>query len=142
MRLVGVLILGTFLALSTGCAALQGVFQGTNAVKAGDTIEQRALAAYASITIGIEQIAALLEPGTLPDDLEAKLVVVADRAHDFAREGLEYYWQAENERAAFADGTRGTPDQLEYVLEQLDGWVTRAGPVLSDIQSAKKGEVR
>lgn len=117
------------------------MFANVNPVARAETVDQKALAAYGAVTIGVEQIAALLKPGTLPDSIEAKMVVLAENATAFATEGLEAYWQAQNERDAFAQDSSDA-GRLNTVLNNLDNWVTRADGVISDLNKARKGEVQ
>jgi hypothetical protein len=120
-----------FLGLAVGCAQF-------NPIARADTTQQKALAAYGSLVIGVEQISELLRPDTLPDNVQERLIALAERSAALASAGLAAYNQAEEARADFAADV-AAEGRLTAALNNLDGWVTRAEPVVNDLKAAIRG---
>ena len=109
-----------------------------NPISRAETVEQKALAAYGSLVIGVEQIAELLRPDTLPDDVQSRLIAVSERSAALATAGLAAYNQAQTARAQF-EADASTQGRLNAALINLDSLVTRADPVVDDLKSAIRG---
>jgi len=86
----------------------------------------------------VEQIAELLRPDTLPDDVQSRLIAVSERSAALATAGLAAYNQAQTARAQF-EADASTQGRLNAALINLDSWVTRADPVVDDLKSAIRG---
>lgn len=123
-------ILGAAL-IAAACAAINPIGQAV-------TVEQKALAAYGSVTIVIEQIAAVLEPDTLPDSVQRVLVNAAERGGAVAKAGLVAYDQAQQARADFAAG-RATEGALLTAVSSLESWIKDADQTAGDLQAALRG---
>lgn len=124
--------------LSTAWAALAIVAIAAcaqfNPITQAETSQQRALAAYGTVTIMVEQIAALLAPDTLPDRVQERLIVAATSGEAVARAGLIAYNEAEAARAAFvADATQ--QGRLNAAITRLDSWATQAAVTIDAIKA-------
>jgi len=109
-----------------------------NPIRAADTNQQRALAAYGSVSIVVEQIAGLVGPETLPTPIQARLIAAGEVGGKFAREGLKVYLEVEDARAAFqADATQ--EGRLLAALNNLNSWIDRVGPVTDDLKAVLRG---
>lgn len=109
-----------------------------NPVSQAETAPQKALAVYGSLVIGVEQIAALVAPDTLPDNVQSRLIAVGERAGALAKAGLRAYTEVEAARAAFvADSSQ--QGRLSAALNSLSQWVTQAEPVVSELRGAIRG---
>jgi drug/metabolite transporter superfamily protein YnfA len=105
-----------------------------NPISKAETSQQRALAAYGTVTIMVEQIAALLAPDTLPDRVQERLIVAATSGAAVARAGLLAYNEAESARAAFvADSTQ--QGRLNAALSSLDAWATDASTTIEAMKT-------
>jgi hypothetical protein len=119
------------LVLVAACAAY-------NPIRQAETSQQKALAAYGSVTILVEQIANLLEPDTLPDNVQERLIQAAEVGGRTAVTGLNVYLEAEAARVAFeADAAQS--GRLTAALTNLDTWVTRADAVIADLKTTIRG---
>lgn len=109
-----------------------------NPIAQANTVEQKALAAYGSLVIGVEQIAELVRPRTLPSDVQARLIALGEKSGALAKSGLAAYNEAQSARAAFVTNA-GSEGRLTAAVNSLDRWVTDAEPVVTDLKSAIRG---
>lgn len=108
-----------------------------NPISQAQTVEQKALAAYGSLTIGVEQIAALVQPRTLPANVQSCLIAVGQKAGAAAKTGLAAYNEAQAARAQFVVDA-ATQGRFTTAVNSLDGWITSAGPLLDQLPSPTK----
>jgi hypothetical protein len=109
-----------------------------NPIAQAETVQQKALAAYGSVTIGVEQIAALLAPDTLPDNVQTPLIAAAEKGGAFAKAGLKAYTEAEAATAAFKVDA-AEQGRFNATMASLDSWLTKSGPVIDDLKAALRG---
>lgn len=108
-----------------------------NPVNQAETVEQKALAAYGSLVIGVEQIAKLVQPGTLPDSVQRCLISVGESAGSIAKQGLAAYNAAQDARSKFQTDA-AEQGRVMAAVGSLDRWITEAGPVVDKLPSAVK----
>lgn len=109
-----------------------------NPVAQADTTQQKALAAYGTVTIMVEQIAALVEPGTLPAPIQARLIDAGLKGGTVAKEGMKIYLEADAARVAF-EASAAQQGKLVTTVDSLESWIDRASLVIDDMKTVLRG---
>lgn len=129
--------LGFLPALLLTFAFLQGC-ASVNPIAAADTLELRAYAASGTYNIFQAKGLALIRGGTLPDDVSLRLISAEERATPVVDSLDETLEEFELIKDAVAAGTTGE-EQFVIVSNSLNGWLTRASPLIDNLVNAVKG---
>lgn len=110
----------------------------SNPISKAETTEQRAFATYGTFVIIEEQAAKLVSSG----ELTRSAVIAIGRADERAKPVADTLLDATLEftvmRIEYESG--GTGEQkFVSAMNELDGWVTRARPLIANLISAVKG---
>lgn len=120
----------TVMVLGAGCASL-------NPVKAANTSEQKAYALYGSFVIFEEQAAKLYQSPTASARVKAALRAADAAAKPVADKLLDATQAVLAIRVEIAAGT-STTDKLVIALQNLDRYITEAGPKIKALGNAFK----
>lgn len=120
----------TVMVLGAGCASL-------NPVKAASTSEQKAYALYGSFVIFEEQAAKLYQSPTASARVKAALKAADAAAKPVADKLLDATQAVLAIKVEIAAGT-STTDKLVIALQNLDRYITEAGPKIKALGNAFK----
>ncbi len=106
--------------------------QGANPIKAAETPEQRAYAAYGTFVIAQETAADLVEDASIPDGVRLRIIQAEERAKPVADSLLDAYMGFLIVKAEF-DAGETTEQRLVTAANELDDWVTQLAPLISEL---------
>jgi hypothetical protein len=112
--------------------------QSANPMRAAETSEQRAYAAYGTFVIVQEKAADLVEQQNIPRGVRLKIIQAEEQAKPVADSLLDAYTEFLVVRAEFE---AGETSEQRFILasERLDDWVTRLAPLVNELIRNIKG---
>jgi hypothetical protein len=112
--------------------------QSANPMRAAETPEQRAYAAYGTFVIAQETAADLVEQQSIPRGVRLRIVQAEERAKPVADSLLDAYTEFLIVKAEFDAGDT-SEQRLVIAAESLDDWVTQLAPLVADLLRNIKG---
>ena len=112
--------------------------QGANPIKAAETPEQRAYAAYGTFVIAQETAADLVEDASIPDGVRLRIITAEERAKPVADSLLDAYMEFLIIKAEF-DAGETSEQRLIIASNELDDWVTQLAPLVGELLRNIKG---
>ena len=110
----------------------------SNPMAKAETVEQRAFAAYGTFVIFEEQAAKLISSGELSGSVVRAIGRADARAKPVADSLLDATLEFAQIRAEFETG--GTSEaRFISAMNELDGWVERAVPLINNLVSSVQG---
>ena len=120
------------------CLTALTACQSANPIRAAETSEQRAYAAYGTFVIFQEMAADLVEQPSIPRNAKLAIVKAEERAKPVADSLLEAYVEFISVKAEFQAGNT-SQDKLITASTRLDDWVTRLAPLVNELLRTIKG---
>jgi len=120
------------------CLSALTACQSANPIRAAETSEQRAYAAYGTFVIFQEMAADLVEQPSIPRNAKLAIVKAEERAKPVADSLLEAYVEFIRVKAEFQAGDT-SQDALITAATRLDDWVTRLAPLVNELLRTIKG---
>ena len=111
---------------------------GSNPIAAAETAEQRAFATYGTFVIIEEQAAKLVSSGQIPDSAVRAIARADAQVKSVADSLLDATLEFAVIRAEFEAGGTGE-EQFVRAMNELNGWVERARPLIANLISAVRG---
>jgi len=112
--------------------------QSANPIKAAETTEQRAYAAYGTFVIVQEKAADLVEQQNIPRSVRLQIIQAEERAKPVADSLLDAYTEFLVVRAEFEAG-QTSEQRFVIASERLDDWVTQLAPLVNELIRNIKG---
>ena len=112
--------------------------QSANPMRAAETPEQRAYAAYGTFVIAQETAADLVEDASIPDGVRLRIIQAEERAKPVADSLLDAYTEYLIIKAEFDAGDT-SEQRLVIAAESLDDWVTQLAPLVAELLRNVKG---
>lgn len=106
--------------------------QGANPIKAAETNEQRAYAAYGTFVIVQEKAADLVEQPNIPRGVKLRIIGAEERAKPVADSLLDAYTEFLIVKAEF-DAGQTSEERFVIAANSLDNWVTQLVPLLNEL---------
>lgn len=106
--------------------------QSANPMKAAETPEQRAYAAYGTFVIAQETAADLVEDASIPDGVRLRIIQAEERAKPVADSLLDAYMGFLVIKAEF-EANETTEARFIAASRELDDWVTQLAPLINDL---------
>lgn len=110
----------------------------SNPMAKAETVEQRAFAAYGTFVIFEEQAAKLISSGELSNSVVRAIGRADARAKPVADSLLDATLEFAQIRAEFEAGGTGEA-RFVSAMNELNGWVERALPLINNLVSAVQG---
>jgi hypothetical protein len=120
------------------CAFALAGCQGANPIKAAETNEQRAYAAYGTFVLVQEKAADLVEQPNIPRNVKLRIIGAEERAKPVADSLLDAYTEFLIVRAEFEAG-QTSEERFIIAANSLDNWVTQLVPLLNELIRNVKG---
>lgn len=117
--------------------ALSGC-QSANPMRAAETPEQRAYAAYGTFVIAQETAADLVEQQNIPRGVRLRIIQAEERAKPVADSLLDAYTEYLIIKAEFDAGDT-SEQRLVIAANNLDDWVTQLAPLVAELLRNVKG---
>lgn len=111
---------------------------GSNPIAKAETAEQRAFATYGTFVIIEEQAAKLVSSGQIPDSAVRAIARADAQVKSVADSLLDATLEFAVIRAEFEAGGTGE-EQFVRAMNELNGWVERARPLIANLISAVRG---
>lgn len=112
--------------------------QSANPMRAAETPEQRAYAAYGTFVIAQETAADLVERDTIPRGVRLRIIQAEERAKPVADSLLDAYTEFLIVKAEFEAGDT-SEQRLVIASENLNDWVTQLAPLVAELLRNVKG---
>ena len=112
--------------------------QSANPMRAAETPEQRAYAAYGTFVIAQETAADLVEDASIPDGVRLRIIQAEERAKPVADSLLDAYTEFLIVKAEFDAGDT-SESRLVIAANNLDDWVTQLAPLVAELLRNIKG---
>ena len=112
--------------------------QGANPIRAAETPEQRAYAAYGTFVIAQETAADLVEDQAIPRGVRLRIISAEERAKPVADSLLDAYTEYLIIKAEFDAGDT-SEQRLVIAANNLDDWVTQLAPLVAELLRNIKG---
>ena len=112
--------------------------QSANPIKAAETTEQRAYAAYGTFVIVQEKAADLVEQQNIPRSVRLQIIQAEERAKPVADSLLDAYTEFLVVRAELEAG-QTSEQRFVIASERLDDWVTQLAPLVNELIRNIKG---
>jgi len=110
----------------------------SNPIARADTVEQKAYATYGTFVIIEEQAAKLVSSGRLPRSAVIAIGQADERAKPVADSLLDATLEFTVIKAEYEANGEGQ-DRFVAAMNGLNGWVSRAQPLIANLISAVKG---
>jgi hypothetical protein len=110
----------------------------TDPIQKAETTEQRAFATYGTFVIIEEQAAKLVSSGQIPDSAVRAIGRADAQAKPVADSLLDATLEFTVIRVEYEASGRGE-DRFVRVMNELNGWVDRARPLIANLISAVRG---
>jgi hypothetical protein len=117
--------------IMTGCAS-------SNPIKAADTAEQKAYAAYGTFVIFQEKAVDLAELDTVSNSIKLRIIDAENRAKPVADSLLDAINEYNVIRAE-VDAGETSSDRLVVVSNNLNSWINRLMPLVNELVRNVKG---
>ena len=111
---------------------------GASPIAKAETTEQRAFATYGTFVIIEEQAAKLVSSGQIPDSAVRAIARADAQVKSVADSLLDATLEFAVIRAEFEAGGTGE-EQFVRAMNELNGWVERARPLIANLISAVRG---
>ncbi len=111
---------------------------GANPIAKAETTEQRAFATYGTFVIIEEQAAKLVSSGQIPDSAVRAIARADSQVKSVADSLLDATLEFAVIRAEFEAGGTGE-EQFVRAMNELNGWVERARPLIANLIAAVRG---
>jgi hypothetical protein len=111
---------------------------GVNPISKAETTEQRAFATYGTFVIIEEQAAKLVSSGTIPNSAVRAIGRADAQAKPVADSLLDATLEFTVIRVEFEAGGSGE-EKFVRAMNELNGWVERARPLIANLISAVQG---
>ncbi len=129
MKRLATLAVAILLTGLAGCSTLSGP------VDAAETVEQKAAAVYGTYVIALELAADVAENESTPDSVVVALADAGDAAQPVAVALLEALLEVNAIKAEFEAGET-SEERLDLAIDNLNGWIDRAAPVIDALLKA------
>lgn len=110
----------------------------SNPIAKAETTEQRAFATYGTFVIIEEQAAKLVSSGQIPDSAVRAIARADAQVKPVADSLLDVTLEFTVIRAEYDAGTTGE-ERFVRAMNELNGWVERARPLIANLIAAVKG---
>lgn len=109
-----------------------------NPIKAAETAEQKAFAAYGLFVVLEERAADVMGDPAVPDSVKTRIQRIDARLKPMADSVRKTVALAQEVREEVAEG-QGTEAKLQVITREINSWLTRFLPLLDDFKSAVRG---
>ncbi|MGI9250734.1 MAG: hypothetical protein ACR2PR_06015 [Pseudohongiellaceae bacterium] len=117
---------------------LQACATLTNPIETAKTAEQKAFASYGIFVVMEEQAAVLMQNPSIPNDAKIAIQKADALAKPAADSLLNAALEVISVRKQF-QAAQTTEEKLQLAIDNLDGWIITARPLINDLVSAVEG---